>query len=573
MQPKPLVSNPRVTRSASLAFNSSNISPIQQQSGSNTIIIKPRKGEYTQVQTTEPMTTTIELFQPIIAAINRVIAGETSTKQLMDEVITYINETEKDERADSDLHQAIKHELTVMHEDLARRLDSITAVVNVSLETAEKTLKVSEDLKGGTNDLICKVGNVTSVADKIANTMQSYRDVLVAGQASAHKASVDPKVLGDMERKAKQILIDIFDKEGTNTMQRSLAEHVDKANEVISTMVDSEKPVNAKIESANVTKNGAILLTLDSKETVNWIREPANEMVFADAFSKGAHIRDREYSLIVPGIPLTFEPDNVAHLREIEEVNRLPSRVVRKARWIKPIGRRRPGQTHAYAMLSISSVDFANKLIKDGIIICGSWTHPSKQKQEPSQCMKCRRWGHFAAHCPEAEDTCGTCGGKHRTSNCGSREKRHCVSCGVNTHASWDRACPEFTKRCAILDERNPLNSMPFFPTDQDWTLISRPNRIPLSERFPATFAARSLPLATPGPPGAAYQRKAGTIHLAKGPRENPNRILLPAKTSRAPKEAGEITDHEAELTWQRESGNQTGPKYNEKGEYIPGEF
>jgi hypothetical protein len=249
---------------------------------------------------------------------------------------------------------------------------------------------VAEELKGGTNELISKIGNVTTVADKIADTTQSYRDVLVARQAPAHMTSVDPKVLGDVERRAKQILIDLYDKDGANILGRSLEEQVGKANEVIDKMTDANKPGKAKVVSANVTKKGAILLTLDSKETAIWIRELENEAVFADSFAKGAHIMDREYSLVAPSIPLTFEPDNAAHLREIEEVNNLPSRAIRKARWIKPTSRRRPGQTHAFAILSITSVDTANKLIKDGLVICGGLIQPSKQKQEPVQCMKCR---------------------------------------------------------------------------------------------------------------------------------------------------------------------------------------
>ena len=327
---------------------------------------------------------------------------------------------------------------------------------------------------------------------------------MLARQAPSHKNSVDPKVLGDMDRKAKQILIDTFEKDDSSSRERTQAELVDKANEVISKMTDASKPQEVKVESALKTKRGAILLTLNSKEATIWIREPENEMVFADAFVKGAHIRDREYSLIAPRIPLTFEPGNETHLREIEEVNSLPGRTIRKARWIKPVERRRPGQTHAFAILTISSVDSANKLIKDRVVICSSVIRPTKQKQEPAQCMKCRRWGHFAMNCPDSEDTCGTCGGKHRTSACQNKEKLHCVSCGDNSHASWDRACPEFIKRSAILDERNPLNSMPFFPTDQDWTLVSRPSRIPLEERFPTAYAVQSLPYAAAKPAGAA---------------------------------------------------------------------
>jgi len=529
-------------------------------------------------------TTSIGLLQPIVNALNKVIDGEMTTDQFIEGAFNYIIGVEKAEgeskqkpqaQAETNaLHQAIRKDLTNLHDSLAARLNGITATTNLTLETGEKTLKATEDLKGGTKDLICKVGNVTSMADKIASIMQSYRDILAARQpeAPSHRTSVDPKVLGDMERKAKQILIDTFDEEGTTTIDKSLVELVDKANEVISKMTDANKPKNAKVETVLKTKKGAILFTLDSKETANWIREPDIEQTFAESFAKGAHIREREYSLIAPRVPLTFEPENESHLREIEEVNNLPSRVVRKARWIKPTGRRRPGQTHAFAILSISSVDSANKLIKNGIIICSSLIRPTKQKQEPTQCMKCRRWGHFAASCPDPEDTCGTCRGKHRTSTCESKEKLHCVSCGDNSHASWNRACPEFTKRCAIMDERNPLNSMPFFPTEQDWTLVSRPNRIPLEDRFPAAYAVNSLPYPTAKPPGGGPQRRAKANRAVKAPRDNPNEIPLPPKSNRAPKEAGELTDQdqEGDPSWLREPAVPTYQFYNKKGESIP---
>ena len=521
------------------------------------------------------------LLQPIAEAVNKALGGESTAKQLIDEIITCIREAESNGEAGKQttgtqseakvLHQAIRLDLNEMFNSLTAHINGVTAVANVTLETAEKTLKVAEDLKGGTNDLISKVGNVTSVADKIASTTQSYRDALVSRQPPSHKTSIDPKVLGDIDRKAKQILIDVFNNDDDNTPEKSLAEHIDKANEVISKMTDAKKPTRARVESASISRKGAILLTLDSKETVAWIREPENEMTFADSFVKGAHIRDRVFSLIAPSIPLTFEPDNATHLREIEEANNLPSRVIRKARWIKPIGRRRPGQTHAYAIMSLSSVVTANKIIKDGVVICGKVVRPTKQKQEPAQCMKCRRWGHFAAYCLDADDTCGTCGGKHRTSACENKEKLHCVSCGDNSHASWDRACPEFTKRCAILDERNPLNSMPFFPTEQDWTLVSRPSRIPLEERFPEAYAVKSRTTTAHNPTGSGSQRKAATHRATKAPRAgNPNLIPLPAKSDHTPREAGEITGQERNPSWLNDPANRSKQVYAREGDHIP---
>ena len=110
--------------------------------------------------------------------------------------------------------------------------------------------------------------------------------------------------------------------------------------------------------------------------------------------------------------------------------------------------------------------------------------------------MKCRKWGHFASECLAEKDTCGTCGELHRTNTCTNTGKVYCVSCGNRSHPSWDRTCPEFSRRCAARNERNPENAMPFFPTGHDWTLTARPHRIPLDEHFPGKYAVNSLPTA-----------------------------------------------------------------------------
>ena len=452
----------------------------------------------------------------------------------------------------SALRKAFRADLGKLQVDLNTWLDGITSVVNVALETSEKTLSVTEELRGKSSDIISNLGKVTNVADKIADTMQSYRDMLVTRQAQTHKASAPPRILGDMERRAKQILIDIYDEEGHNTLEKSLTELIDKANEVLGIMSDADKPKEVKVEAAVKTKKNAILLTMNSKEAVNWIRDPSNEVTFAEAFSKGAHIREREYILIAPRVPLTFDPENPDHLREIEETNSLPKLIIRKARWIKLAERRRKGQTLAHIILTVTSVNAANMLIKDGLRICGNMVRPTKQKLEPAQCMKCRRWGHFVDRCLETEDTCGTCGEKHHTNACKNVSKLHCVSCDVNTHTSWDRTCPEFTRRCAAIDERNPVNSMPFFPAEQDWTLAldHRPSRIPLDERFPAKYAVGNIPLREP----KVRQRNKGTNNVGRPTPNNPNLILVLKKNRYDSKEPGELAnDVEGIPSWMRE--------------------
>jgi len=404
-------SNPRITRLATATQATVNGKPISQQRTKKELSKEQNNGEKSaevsvraSAATCRPAVTLTALLQPIVEALYKILDGEDSPEHIIEGIFKYIKESEKVERATratkerkevqdkvSSMCKGFTAELGRLQEILDRRLDGIMGVVNVTLETSEKALKVAEEVKGNTQDIISKLGKVTNVADKIADTTQSYRDALVTRQTPLHKASADPKVLGDMDQRAKQLLIDVYSDEGDATLEKSLTEIITIANRVLDGMSDADKPEKVKVKAALKTKRHAILLMLSSKEAVNWIREVGNEETFADAFSKGVHIREREYILVAPRIPLTFEPDNQTHLREVEEANSLLSRSIRKARWIKPAGRRRTGQTHAHAILTITSVNIANKLIKDGVGICGSMIRPMKEKQEPIQCMKCRR--------------------------------------------------------------------------------------------------------------------------------------------------------------------------------------
>ena len=166
-------------------------------------------------------------------------------------------------------------------------------------------------------------------------------------------------------------------------------------------------------------------------------------------------------------------------------------------------------------------MDTTNTLIRDGLGICGSFIRPAKQKQEPVQCMKCRCWGYFANKYPESGDTCSTCSESHRTNTCANRGKLYCVLCRDNTHTSWDRSCPEFIRQCKSLDDINPVNSMPFYPAEQDWTLSSRPSRVPIEERFPAAYKVNSLPVSNM----CKVQHGKGQSQGGNPPQQNPTNI------------------------------------------------
>jgi len=54
-------------------------------------------------------------------------------------------------------------------------------------------------------------------------------------------------------------------------------------------MVDREKLVGISVESVLKTRTRALILTLNSKEAVVWLKDPCNEVTFSESFAAGSH--------------------------------------------------------------------------------------------------------------------------------------------------------------------------------------------------------------------------------------------------------------------------------------------
>jgi hypothetical protein len=142
---------------------------------------------------------------------------------------------------------------------------------------------------------------------------------------------------------------------------------------------------------------------------------------------------------------------------------------------------------HAIFLLHIPII--ADILIRDGLYIFQEKFFPQKDKKEPIRCVRCQGWGHIARDCHANHDTCGTCGNHHRTANCTNQNASHCANCNSNDHPSYSRNCPDFTRRCELIDAKNPENLMPYYPTDEFWTqVLLPPKKQPLQKPANLTF-------------------------------------------------------------------------------------
>jgi hypothetical protein len=109
------------------------------------------------------------------------------------------------------IRNAIKQDLLDMYAAIDGQMSAIRKSALEALHNSEKVLKEIEESKDTANDIASKVGKVTEATNKIASKTESYRDAILANPRQHNVVSADPRVLIGMDRKAKQILVDIYD--------------------------------------------------------------------------------------------------------------------------------------------------------------------------------------------------------------------------------------------------------------------------------------------------------------------------------------------------------------------------
>jgi hypothetical protein len=203
-------------------------------------------------------------FDVIIEAIETIAYKhklQTAAKKDLEALVVYTRaakriEKEKERSTQtkmevSELRLILKADLQGMYNALAHKLEELRTSHKETLEKADLVLKASEDNKGMAKELAKelegKVGKVAEAASKMESCAMSYRDALTTKNPLATGQGTNPKVLNNIDRRVKQILIEVFDTEGESTLARSTEELLDKANSIIKGIADKGKPGDAQV--------------------------------------------------------------------------------------------------------------------------------------------------------------------------------------------------------------------------------------------------------------------------------------------------------------------------------------
>jgi hypothetical protein len=238
---------------------------------------------------------------------------------------------------------------------------------------------------------------------------------------------------------------------------------------------------DGKIRSISKLRSGGALLEMDSDTATKWLAEGENWAKLCTKIGPGVVFQPRVHNLIAFNVPLGISPEDQKHRLEVCEANSLDKDTITATgmKWVKPVHRRSPTQRTAHLTLTFNDADAANRAITNGLYICNRRCHIEKIKCEPTRCLKCQGWNHFAKECLEETDTCGNCTKKHRTNECPTPTLRRCVSCKTDDHASWSRDCPTFIKKSEDMNDRNPENTLQYIPTADPWTWTASVKQVP----------------------------------------------------------------------------------------------
>ncbi|KAH9165650.1 hypothetical protein EDB89DRAFT_2076606 [Lactarius sanguifluus] len=275
------------------------------------------------------------------------------------------------------LGEVIKSSVQLGIMEISAMIQSSLAEQNKLQDTAVALDAMANLLNKVASDMSKSITVANTVTTQISETATMYKEAHLSTKArplqatpcmaTANFSPTDQELslhIG-LDRKARQILLDSATGEGPCY---NIHEIKEKAEAVLTT-IPSPPWEGTKIQEVMKLKNSSIIIQFKTKEAAEWIRIPTNEALFTKGFDPDSCIRDRVHPLMIPRIPITFDPDNLSHLRKIEEVNRMPVKSIKKARWIKPVYRHAPEQRFAHAIFSFSSAAEANKVLKDGIYV------------------------------------------------------------------------------------------------------------------------------------------------------------------------------------------------------------
>lgn len=309
-------------------------------------------------QTTNELKT--ELFDTQHESREILIDIQTATKTMIEQ--TKENQTAAD----------VKTEMAAAHHKNQEILIEIQRATKIMIEHAEKTVEAPA------------ITQQSKDASPAATDPTSYA-------AKLHLPPIHAQVMRRAEEKSRQVMFTTakgVESQGLSDQTPDVI--MEKARVALKAMgaLGPATPEDVEFMGVKVLTKGDIVFDLNSSHAADWLRKDTNKTNFIRGFGAMSAIKDRELSVVVENVPISFYVSADSFLK-IEKVNKLEPGTIVLGRWIKPPERRTTGQRTAFMILHFRDPQSANRAIREGIYAENRKCTVRKLLPEPRRCFRC----------------------------------------------------------------------------------------------------------------------------------------------------------------------------------------
>ncbi|KAJ6619246.1 hypothetical protein B0H10DRAFT_1793767, partial [Mycena sp. CBHHK59/15] len=126
---------------------------------------------------------------------------------------------------------------------------------------------------------------------------------------------------------------------------------------------DTTAPSECRFLGATLLRNGTVVLHMNSVVAANWLRLPERMREFLAGMGGTSIFKQRNPSLVMEFVPVSFDPSRDGALKVLEEDNNLGKGEIANARFIKKVENRRSRQHSAHTIFGFVSRKAANRVI------------------------------------------------------------------------------------------------------------------------------------------------------------------------------------------------------------------
>ena len=362
---------------------------------------------------------------------------------------------------------------------------AVTTTTNTALDTEKDCRLAVHDMRDAVETAVTALENAGALYEIQQEGLKATeaelavhtRPTTYADRAKKTIPAVHATAVAKAELQKRKIrLIRAAELEGEGIGDLTEKQWVEKANMALELMDGQEEKPNGAcfVGVSKEREEKGVIFEMNSGEAAGWIRDRKVMVAFLAKMGSTVDFKAQTYEVVMDWVPISFDAEEPAAWKRVEQSNGLRESAIQEAAWIKPTHLRATGQRTAIAVLRMASREDANQIIESGLFIEGKKVWGRKQVQEPKRCLKCQCFGeHKAAKCASIHDVCGRCGSQHRTSLCteDDKEKWECSNCKATGngshkgHGAADRRCPIFLARVDRMNNTRQENKYKYFCT------------------------------------------------------------------------------------------------------------